>query len=67
MQQTNRLTKELRKDTRKEGQVTRNIVCHCRRQRFNNCVNAEDTLKKLQRDERMYCYFLINQEISKAP
>ena len=42
------LTKELREDTRKEAQIARNVVCHCRWKRFDNGVNAEHPLKKLQ-------------------
>lgn len=42
------LTKELREDTHKEAQIARDIVRHCRRKRFDNGVNAEHPLKKLQ-------------------
>jgi len=30
-----------------EAQVARDIVCHDRRKRFHNSVNAKNTLKKL--------------------
>jgi len=34
-----------------EAQVARDIVCHDRRKRFHNSVNAKNTLKKLHYTE----------------
>lgn len=46
------LTKELSKDPCEEAQVAGDVICHCRRKRFDNGVNAKDTTKKLRTCER---------------
>lgn len=46
------LTKELCEDPCEEGQIAGNIVCHGRRKRFHNGINAKHLLKELHNHHR---------------